>query len=133
MIRIYDAKLALFSAPDPTLVFVIDQSLQAWAVADERGVICFYGYSADMLGDEARVWFHAERPLDGYKITALRRCRRFVQDLQVRYATLYGTVDPESEIACKWIAWLGFKQTDNVIDVNGKRVLVAVREARDGN
>jgi hypothetical protein len=111
MIRIYDAKLALFSAPDPTLVFVIDQSLQAWAVADERGVICFYGYSADMLGDEARVWFHAERPLDGYKITFAPALPPLRPGPPRRYATLYGTVDPESELRLQ-MASLARLQTD---------------------
>lgn len=133
MIRVYDAKLAIFEMLDPALVQVIDDSLAAFAAADERGVICFYGYRADVLGDEAAVWFHPHRALDGYKITALRRHKRFIEDLQKRYRVLYGSVDPESKLACKWLTWLGFVPTEHTLEINGKTVLIAVREASNGN
>lgn len=133
MIRTYDAKLAIFSGLDPMLVQVVDRSLEAWAVADERGVICFYGYAADMLGEHAAVWFHAHRPLEGYKTTALRRCHRFIEELQRRYPTLYGTIDLEDRVATKWLRWLGFTLTEHEMEVEGKTVAVAVREVTNGH
>lgn len=133
MIREYDAKLAVFSGMEPALVQVIDLSMVARAVEDEHGLLCFYGYAADMLGSEAKVWFHAARPLDGYKIAFLRRCRRFIEELQGRYETLYGTVDPESAVACRWLHWLGFWPIDS-ITVNGKTVnVLAYRREPNGH
>lgn len=128
MIRTFDAKLALFEMLDPALVLVIDESLEAWAAADERGIICFYGYRADVLGDEAAVWFHPHRPLDEYKITALRRHKHWIEDLLHRYKTLYATVDTNFAKACRWLEWLGFVPTDRTLDVAGTTARVLIRQ-----
>ncbi len=76
---------------------------------DEDRVVGVFGVAPNPLDPTiGHPWMLASDLLDGMKMTFLRQCHSYVDDLGKGYLLLMNVCDKRNTVHIKWLRWLGF-------------------------
>jgi hypothetical protein len=121
MIEVRDAKPDDFPEADALLSAGI--AAGARVALDTEGPICAWGcVEANLLSDEGFVWLHVAGLERVPRVRFLRECRRWLKELDQRYASVVGTCECGNIVSFRWLKWLGFEPTGELV-VEGRKVI----------
>lgn len=121
MIEVRDAQASDFPKADPLLAAGI--AAGARVAVDDEGVICAWGCAEEsLLSDEGFIWLHAAGLDRAPRVRFLRECKRWLRELDGQYARLVGTCECGNAVSFRWLKWLGFEPTGELV-IKGRKVL----------
>lgn len=119
MIEVRDAKPDDF--PEANALLSAGIAAGAKVALDAEGPICAWGcVEANLLSDEGFVWLHAVRLDQAPRVRFLRECKRWLEGLN--YANLVGTCECDNAVSFRWLKWLGFEPTGELV-VEGRKII----------
>jgi hypothetical protein len=94
--------------PREALIFCFFASPECYAIVAEEGVIGMFGVTRE-AHDTGAIWMVASDDLPRHGLEFLRKCRKWVDELNDRYPLLYNYADQRNTVHLKWLRWCGFQ------------------------
>lgn len=97
-------------SPQEAVAFSINRSTKAWLLPGPDGdIVAYWGWRDDCVGcSSAQVWMLSTPAIERHRLWAARKSRAILNVLLETHYLLWAVVDPEYDLAIRWLKWLGF-------------------------
>lgn len=107
-----EAELWAFGCLNPTHVMLYSLNLSEFACTgfvDDKAVCMFGVVRSSYLGGSGRPWMVGTYLLDKHAHVFLKRCKKQIEEMLVRFDRLENFIDARNTKAIAWLKWLGFQ------------------------
>lgn len=88
-------------------------SSHCWLILDNEGLpIGIFGAAPHPVEGLGVVWMMGTDGILKEAISVARQTRRYVDEMQAVYPTLWNFVDARNELSIRWLTWSGFRLVD---------------------